>query len=252
MTSWLCGRRRAGKLTGLAGLCACNGWKCLIGKTPSPPSFGAPPTRPRPTNGRGASGRGLCGTRRRTSQIPRRWISSSAGRAASTRAPLGFLGAWAERLRPEPQKRECARLAVGGVGEDRLAVLRLQVPVGKAQNLKAAGSAVDQKLGRRSARSSTSSGVRTASSGWRGISSQKPRPGLLGRRTRCRRRVPVRLRRGPSKRMAPNRRAKCRQTRYPDPKPATLHETGASPHGWFGATGHSHTILPHPQREFQR
>src|SRR5271167_2720833 len=37
------------------------------------------------------------------------------------------------------------------------------------------------------------------------------------------------LRRGPNKRMAPNRRAKCRQTRYPDPKPATLHETGASP-----------------------
>jgi hypothetical protein len=31
------------------------------------------------------------------------------------------------------------------------------------------------------------------------------------------------------KRMPPNRRAKCRQTRYPDPKPATLHETGASP-----------------------
>ena len=37
------------------------------------------------------------------------------------------------------------------------------------------------------------------------------------------------LRRGPNKRMALNRRAKCRQTKYPDPKPATLHETGASP-----------------------
>jgi hypothetical protein len=37
------------------------------------------------------------------------------------------------------------------------------------------------------------------------------------------------LRQGPNKRMAPNRRAKCRQTRYPDPKPSTLHETGASP-----------------------
>jgi hypothetical protein len=37
------------------------------------------------------------------------------------------------------------------------------------------------------------------------------------------------LRRGPNKRMTPNRRAKCRQTRYPDPKPSTVHETGASP-----------------------
>src|SRR5215475_8949015 len=37
------------------------------------------------------------------------------------------------------------------------------------------------------------------------------------------------LRREPNKRMASNRRAKCRQTRYPDPKPATVHETGASP-----------------------
>jgi hypothetical protein len=39
------------------------------------------------------------------------------------------------------------------------------------------------------------------------------------------------LRQGPNKRMAPNRRSKCRQTRYPDPKPSTLHETGASP--WY-------------------
>ena len=37
------------------------------------------------------------------------------------------------------------------------------------------------------------------------------------------------LRRGPNKRMAPNRRAKCRQTRYHDPKLSTLHETGSSP-----------------------
>jgi|HubBroStandDraft_6_1064221.scaffolds.fasta_scaffold359406_3 hypothetical protein len=37
------------------------------------------------------------------------------------------------------------------------------------------------------------------------------------------------LRRGPNKRMAPNRRAKCPQTRYPDPNPTNLHETGASP-----------------------
>src|SRR5271165_5544147 len=38
------------------------------------------------------------------------------------------------------------------------------------------------------------------------------------------------LRRGPNKRMTPDRRAKCRQTRYPDPKLSTVHETGASPH----------------------
>ena len=37
------------------------------------------------------------------------------------------------------------------------------------------------------------------------------------------------LRWGPNKRMTPNRRAKCRQTRYPDPKPSTVHENGASP-----------------------
>src|SRR5262249_10590578 len=37
------------------------------------------------------------------------------------------------------------------------------------------------------------------------------------------------LRREPNKRMAPNRRAKCRQTRYPDPKPSTVHQSGASP-----------------------
>src|SRR6516225_2226381 len=37
------------------------------------------------------------------------------------------------------------------------------------------------------------------------------------------------LRRGPNKRMPLNRRATCPQTRYPDPKPTTLHETGASP-----------------------
>ncbi len=37
------------------------------------------------------------------------------------------------------------------------------------------------------------------------------------------------LRQGPNKGMPPNRRAKCRQTRYPDPKLSGLHETGASP-----------------------
>jgi hypothetical protein len=30
--------------------------------------------------------------------------------------------------------------------------------------------------------------------------------------------------------MTPNRRAKCRQTRYPDPKRSTVHETGATPY----------------------
>jgi hypothetical protein len=43
------------------------------------------------------------------------------------------------------------------------------------------------------------------------------------------------LRRGPNKRMTPNRRAKCRQTRYPDPKLSTVHENGASPLTFNGA-----------------
>ena len=37
------------------------------------------------------------------------------------------------------------------------------------------------------------------------------------------------LRRGPNKRMTPSRRVKCSQTRYSDPKPSTVHQTGASP-----------------------
>jgi hypothetical protein len=37
------------------------------------------------------------------------------------------------------------------------------------------------------------------------------------------------LRQGPNKRMTPDRRAKCRQTRYPDPKHSAVHQTGASP-----------------------
>jgi len=36
------------------------------------------------------------------------------------------------------------------------------------------------------------------------------------------------LRRGPNKRMTPSRRVKCSQTRYSDPKPSTVHQTGAS------------------------
>jgi hypothetical protein len=42
------------------------------------------------------------------------------------------------------------------------------------------------------------------------------------------------LRQGPNKRMTPDRRAKCRQTRYPDPKPSTVHQTGASPKSPWG------------------
>src|SRR5262249_506197 len=38
------------------------------------------------------------------------------------------------------------------------------------------------------------------------------------------------LRQGPNKRMTPSRRVKCHQTRYSDPKPSTVHQTGASPY----------------------
>jgi transposase len=40
---------------------------------------------------------------------------------------------------------------------------------------------------------------------------------------------------GPNKRMTPSRRAKCRQTRYPDPKHSTVHQIGASPDKAFDA-----------------
>jgi hypothetical protein len=72
----------------------CSGSKCPIGKTRSPPSFGAPPTRPRPTNGPGASGAALCATRRRTSQVRSPSTGSCSGGAASTPALLGSLGVW--------------------------------------------------------------------------------------------------------------------------------------------------------------
>jgi hypothetical protein len=45
------------------------------------------------------------------------------------------------------------------------------------------------------------------------------------------------LRRGPNKRMA-QRRTKCRQIRYPDPKPSTVHQTGASPYYTEGPHWH--------------
>jgi hypothetical protein len=38
--------------------------------------------------------------------------------------------------------------------------------------------------------------------------------------------------------MASNRRVKCRQTRYPDPKLSTVHEIGASPD--FGRNGRAY------------
>src|ERR1700675_1619401 len=40
------------------------------GKTPTRPSFGAPLTQPRPTNGPGANGLASCGTRQSTNRIP--------------------------------------------------------------------------------------------------------------------------------------------------------------------------------------
>jgi hypothetical protein len=58
MTSLLGGRPRAGKSIEPAGLCICSGWRSPIGKMPLPPSFGAPPTRPRPTSELEASGHG--------------------------------------------------------------------------------------------------------------------------------------------------------------------------------------------------
>jgi hypothetical protein len=96
MTLFLGGRPRAVKWTELAGLYVCSGWKCLIGKARSPRSFGAPPTRPRPTSELEASGLALCGTPPRTSRTMSRWTVSFAGRAASTNARVGSVGGWGE------------------------------------------------------------------------------------------------------------------------------------------------------------
>jgi hypothetical protein len=103
-TPWLPGGpRKDGKSTELAERYACSGWRSLIGKTRSPPSFVAPLTRPRLTNEPGANGLALCDTRQSTNRIPIRSISSSSARVASTRAPLGSLGVWGEVLRLEKQ-----------------------------------------------------------------------------------------------------------------------------------------------------
>jgi hypothetical protein len=48
------------------------------------------------------------------------------------------------------------------------------------------------------------------------------------------------LRQGPNKRMTPNRRAKCRQTRYPDL--STVHENGASPEWFYGSDLHAGNV----------
>jgi hypothetical protein len=93
------GPRRAGKSTELAGLCGYKGWKGLIGRTRSPPSFGAQRTRLRRTREHGASGAASCAMRRPANPIPSAWTSLSAGRAASTSARFGFPGAWDEMLR---------------------------------------------------------------------------------------------------------------------------------------------------------
>jgi hypothetical protein len=90
---------------------ACSGRQCLSGKTHSPPSFGAPPTRPRPTSERGASGAGSCGAPQSTSRTRSPWSGSSGARAASTSARLVSRGGWGEVRRPEPQAKECATLS---------------------------------------------------------------------------------------------------------------------------------------------
>jgi hypothetical protein len=85
-------RERLRKSTEHAGRCVCSGWKCLSGKTRSPPSFDAPRTRRRPTSALEASGAARCATRWPTSRFPSPWTSSLGARAVSTPAPLGSLG----------------------------------------------------------------------------------------------------------------------------------------------------------------
>ena len=106
-----CGRRRAGKLTGLAGLSA-----CVVGKIPSRPSSDAPLTPPKPKNGRGVNGPASCGTPPRTSRFRRRWIGSFSARVASMRAPLGSLDAWGEGLHAKSRVEQWAPPAALRVG----------------------------------------------------------------------------------------------------------------------------------------
>ena len=71
-----------------------------------PLSFGAPPTRRKPTSGPGANGAGLCGTRRPTSRIRSDWTSSFTARAVSMPALLGSLGGWGQC---SARGRRCSR-----------------------------------------------------------------------------------------------------------------------------------------------
>jgi hypothetical protein len=73
---------------GLAGPCGHGDWKYPTGKTRSPPSSDAQPTRLESTLGPEASGRGLCGTRPRSRTRRSHFSSSSSVKAASTSAPL--------------------------------------------------------------------------------------------------------------------------------------------------------------------
>jgi hypothetical protein len=96
-TAWLPGGpRKVGKSTELGERYAYSGYRSLIGRTRSPPSSGAPSTRLRRTNERGASGLGPCVTPPPTSRLPSRWVGSYTGRAVSTAAPRDSLGAWGE------------------------------------------------------------------------------------------------------------------------------------------------------------
>jgi hypothetical protein len=87
---------RAEKSTELGERCGYSGCKSLIGKTRSPPSLGAPPTRSRPTNALEASGPASCDTWPPTSRFPSPWTNSSSARAASTPAPPGSVGVMGE------------------------------------------------------------------------------------------------------------------------------------------------------------
>jgi hypothetical protein len=90
------GRQKARRSTERVALCAYDGWRSLRVKIHLPRSSVARPTRPRPTNGLGASGPVSCGTQRCTKTSRSRWVSSSSGNAVSTPAPLASLGAWGD------------------------------------------------------------------------------------------------------------------------------------------------------------
>jgi hypothetical protein len=139
------------------GLCGC-GWRSLIAKIHSPQSSGARRIQQKPTNGRGASGRGSCGSRRRTSRIRSRWTSSYAGRAASTLAQAGSPGAGGGVLRVEPQGKPWA----GGSSRQSMADGRPAMcypPAGRRAKPERRGpcrsESAHRRSGRRSPRGST-------------------------------------------------------------------------------------------------